>query len=121
MRRLPTLAVALALFFAVCLAQTVLTNDAILKMAKAGLGEEILLSTVKAQPGSYTTAPDDLIALKGAGVSEKVIAAMMEKAASGGGAPMPAGATGNPLAAAPKEIGRASCRERVGQECRSRW
>jgi hypothetical protein len=102
MRRLPTLAVALALFFAVCLAQTVLTNDAILKMAKAGLGEEILLSTVKAQPGSYTTAPDDLIALKGAGVSDKVIAAMMEKAASGGGAPMPAGATGNPLAAAPK-------------------
>ena len=94
MRRPGTIAASLALFLTVCLAQTVLTNDAILKMAKAGLGEEILLSTIKAQPGSYTTTPDDLIALKGAGVSDKVIAAMVEKAASG--------AAGNPLAAAPK-------------------
>src|SRR5450759_3064920 len=102
MRRPGTIAAALALLLAVCLAQTVLTNDAILKMAKAGLGEEILLSTIKAQPGRYSTTPDDLIALKGAGVSDKVIAAMIEKTASGGGSPLPAGATGNPMAAAPK-------------------
>src|ERR1039458_2587932 len=71
MRRPSAIAGALALFVAVCLAQTVLTNDAILKMAKAGLGEDILVSTIKAQPGSYTTAPDDLIALKGAGVQRE--------------------------------------------------
>ena len=103
MKRTRTLTAALAVFVAVCLAQTVLTNDAILKMAKAGLGEEILISTIKAQPGHYTTAPDDLIALKGAGVSDKVIAAMMEKAASSG-APA-AGAGGNPSAPAPKAAG----------------
>ena len=99
MRRPQTIAAALALFLTVCLAQTVLTNDAVLKMAKAGLGEEILLSTVKAQAGRYTTTPDDLIALKGAGVTDKVIAAMIEK---GAGAPMAAGAASNPVAAAPK-------------------
>ncbi len=87
----------LALMAASCLAQTVLTNETILKMAKAGLGEDILLSTIKGQPGRYTTAPDDLIALKGAGVSDKVIAAMLEKAPGTGGS-VPAAAAGNPLA-----------------------
>ena len=86
------LSAALLLFLTVCLAQTALTNDAILKMAKAGLGEDILVSTIKAQPGHYTTAPDDLIALKGAGVTDKVIAAMMEKTASSASAPTPAAA-----------------------------
>jgi hypothetical protein len=86
------LASTLFLFLMVCLAQTVLTNDAILKMAKAGLGEEILISTIKAQPGRYATAPDDLIALKGAGVTDKVIAAMMEKTTLSASAPSPAGA-----------------------------
>jgi hypothetical protein len=102
MRRRCTLATTLALFLTVCMAQTVLTNDAILKMTKAGLGEDILLSTIKAQAGHYTTTPDDLIALKGGGVSDKVIAAMIEKAASSGGAPTPAAAAGSPLPTAPK-------------------
>jgi hypothetical protein len=73
------------------LAQTV-TNDAIVKMAKAGLGEEIILSQIKASPGQYSTATDDLIALKGAGVSDKVIAAMMAKMTAGGATPAPAAA-----------------------------
>lgn len=102
MKRPQTIAAALALFLTVCLAQTALTNDAVLKMAKAGLGEEILLSTVKTQPGHYSTAPNDLIALKGAGVTDKVIAAMIEKASSG--APTPAAAAANPVAAAPKAV-----------------
>jgi hypothetical protein len=89
---------ALTLFLSVCLAQAVLTNDVILKMAKAGLGEDVLLSTIKAQPGRYTTAPDDLIALKGAGVSDKVIAAMIEKTAAGAGA---TGSLSAPTAAKP--------------------
>ena len=101
MRRRVAIWTSLALFLAICAAQTALTNDVIVKMAKAGLGDEILLSTIKAQPGHYTTAPDDLIALKGAGVSDKVIAAMIEKSAGGMDVPAPAGATGNPLAAAP--------------------
>jgi hypothetical protein len=104
MKRPQTLAAALALFLTVCLAQTALTNDAILKMAKAGLGEDILLSTVKTQPGHYSTTPNDLIALKGAGVTDKVIGAMIEKASSGASAPTPAVAAANPVAAAPKAV-----------------
>ncbi len=84
----------LGLFAAALLAQTPLTNDSVIRMAKAGLGEEIILSTVKSQPGRYATSPDDLIALKGAGVTDKVIAAMIDKmpALTTGDPPPPAGA-----------------------------
>jgi hypothetical protein len=73
----------IALLAIVCCAQATLTNDSILKMAKAGLSEEILLSTIRSQPGNFTTGTDDLIALKGSGLSDKVIAAMVEKMAVG--------------------------------------
>ena len=79
-------------------AQTALNNDAIIKMAKAGLDENIILTTMKSQPGKYSTTPDDLIALKKAGVSDTVIAAMIGAAPSGGAsAPAaPAAATTGP-------------------------
>jgi len=51
-------------------------NDTIIRMAKAGLDDSILLQTIQLQPGHYDVGPDDLIALKTAGVSQKVIAAM---------------------------------------------
>jgi len=51
-------------------------NDTIIRMAKAGLDDSILIQTINLQPGHYDTTPDDLIALKAAGVSQKVIAAM---------------------------------------------
>jgi hypothetical protein len=64
-----------------CIGQTPLTNDSIVKMTKAGLGEDIVISTIKAQAANYTTGADDLIALKQGGVGDKVIAAMVEKMA----------------------------------------
>jgi len=70
--------------------QATLTNDVIVKMAKAGLGEEVILSTIRAQPGQYSTTTDDLIALKGAGVSDKILSAMVSKMAGGNAAPAPA-------------------------------
>jgi hypothetical protein len=51
-------------------------NDTILRMAKAGLSDEVLIQTIQLQPGRYSTAPDDLIALKEAGISDKVISVM---------------------------------------------
>jgi len=51
-------------------------NDTIIRMAKAGLDDNILIQTINLQPGHYDTTPDDLIALKNAGVSQRVIAAM---------------------------------------------
>jgi hypothetical protein len=57
----------------------VLDNDAIVKMSKAGLEDSIILQTVRSQPGEYKTGPDDLVALKDAGVSQAVISAMLAR------------------------------------------
>ena len=51
-------------------------NDTILRMHKAGLGDDLLIQTIRLQPSQYTTTPDDLIALKSAGLSDPVISAM---------------------------------------------
>jgi len=56
-------------------------NDAIVKMSKAGLNDAVIIQTIQTQPGHYDTAPDNLIALKSAGVSEQVIAAMQARSA----------------------------------------
>jgi hypothetical protein len=51
-------------------------NTTILRMSKAGLGDDVLIQTIQLQPGHYDTNPDDLITLKQAGLSDRVIAAM---------------------------------------------
>ena len=56
-------------------------NDTIVRMAKAGLDDTVILQTIETQPGHYDTSPDDLIALKNAGVSQQVIAAMQARSA----------------------------------------
>src|SRR5215471_6546743 len=71
---------------AIASGQTLLNNEAVIKMVKAGLSEDIVVSTIKSQPGAFTTTPDDLIALKTAGATDKIIAAMIEKNSVGGAA-----------------------------------
>ena len=58
-----------------------INNDTIIKMTKAGLDDTVIIQTIQTQPGHYSTTPDDLIALKNAGVSQQVIAAMQARAA----------------------------------------
>jgi hypothetical protein len=73
---------ATVLFLAFCpfmFAQQSMNNEAVLKMVKAGLSDNIVLSTINASPGIYTTSPDALIAMKQAGVSDKIIAAIVNK------------------------------------------
>jgi len=48
-------------------------NDTLIRMAKAGLGDDILVQTIQLQPGHYDTSPDALIALRQAGLSDRVI------------------------------------------------
>ena len=62
-------------------AQEPLTNESVIKMVKAGLSEDVVLSMVKTQPAKYTIGPEQLIALKSAAVPDKVVAAMVEKSA----------------------------------------
>lgn len=63
-------------------AQQALNNDAIIKLVKAGLSDDLILSTIGAQAGTYDTSTNGLIALKAAGVSDKVVAAIVVKAAA---------------------------------------
>ena len=63
-------------------AQTALTNESVVKLVKAGLSEDLVISTINAQPCRFSITPDDLIQLKQAGVTEKVIAVMLGKASS---------------------------------------
>jgi hypothetical protein len=56
-----------------------LSNDAIIRMHSAGLGDDLILQTIAAQPGRYDTSADALIALKQAGISSEVMSAMISK------------------------------------------
>jgi hypothetical protein len=76
----------LALAFAAAApAQESLDNDAVIKLVKSGIGDDLVVSMINTQPGTYKTGADDVIALKDAGVSDKVLAAMIARGK--GGAP----------------------------------
>ncbi|MGA2119451.1 MAG: hypothetical protein ABSH56_32465 [Bryobacteraceae bacterium] len=99
-----TIAVLTAICAVLAFAQTALTNDSVIKMVKAGLGDELVVNMVKAQPGAYSTGPDDLIALKSAGVSDKIIGAMVGRMSSGAAAG-PAAAAAAPGSGPVNEVG----------------
>ncbi len=75
-----------------------LTNDSIVKLVKAGLGEDTIISIVNTQPGQYSLGADDIAALKKAGVSERVITAMLRRWATHQAGPSPPSATPGPSA-----------------------
>jgi len=78
----------LTLALAVCLyAQEVLNNETILKLVKAGIGEDTIVGMVNQQQGRYALSADDMIAMKTAGVSDKIIAAMVVRNNSTSGQP----------------------------------
>ena len=56
-----------------------MNNESVLKMVKAGLGDDLVIQTINTQPGQYVTDADALVALKTAGVSDRVITAMINK------------------------------------------
>jgi len=91
-------------------AQDALNNDSVVKMLKAGLSEDLVISAINSKPGNYDTSADGMIALKTAGASDKIISAIVIKA-SGGAAPAPAAAAapapaaGSTLPAGIDEVG----------------
>jgi hypothetical protein len=56
-----------------------MTNDAVIKLSKAGLSDDLIVQTIDAQPTDFSTDADSLVALKAAGVSDRVIQTMMNK------------------------------------------
>jgi hypothetical protein len=80
------------------IAQQALNNDAIIKLVKAGMSDDLIVTTINAQPGAYDVSPDGLIALKTGGASDKVVSAIVLKASA---APPPAPAAPAPPPAPP--------------------
>ena len=76
--------------------RAVLDDDAVIRMTKARLDEALILQTVRTQAGEYRTGPDDLIALKSAGVSPAVLSAMVAHTSG-----MAEHATATPVSVAP--------------------
>jgi hypothetical protein len=56
-----------------------MTNDSVVRMAKAGLNDDLIVQAISSQPGQYATDADSLVELKQAGVSDRVITAMVNK------------------------------------------
>jgi len=76
------LATSFLVFGSLLLAQTAFNNDSVIKLIKAGLSDDLIVSTVNAAPGSYDASADGLIALKAAGASDKVVSAIVLRASS---------------------------------------
>lgn len=77
-------AAAVAVFLALAgslTSQEVLTNERIVSMSKARLGDKVIVEMIQSSPGKYVVTSAALIALKQQGVSDEVIAAMRAKTA----------------------------------------
>jgi hypothetical protein len=55
-----------------------LTNDDVLKLVAAGVGEDVVISRIQASPSAFKLEADDILALKKAGVGDRILAAMIE-------------------------------------------
>lgn len=64
--------------FAVFAQTETLTNSEIILMTKAGLSQELIVRKIKDSTGKYDVSTQSLIDLKKAGVSDEVIALMMD-------------------------------------------
>ena len=89
-------AVALLAFAPLLAAQQAMNNDSVVKLVKAGLSDDLVVSTINASPGTYNTSADSLIALKTAGASDKVISAVVLKSSSSSPAQPAVSATSAP-------------------------
>ena len=103
----------LTLGAALAFAQEALNNEGIIKLVKSGMSEELIANVIRQQPGSYLLGATDLVALKEAGVSEKLIAAMLDKAKPAGAPSAAPGAAEAPKkATAIPGAGRCAARSR---------
>jgi hypothetical protein len=75
------LIVSLCFLFSTALfSQQTMNNDAVVKLMKAGLSEDVIAATINSSAGSYDTSVDGLIALKTAGATNKIVGAIVAKA-----------------------------------------
>ncbi|MGD1020119.1 MAG: DUF6600 domain-containing protein [Verrucomicrobiia bacterium] len=56
----------------------------VVKLAQAHLGDDVILAYIKNSAASYTLSADDIVYLKGQGVSQNVISVLLQKGSAGG-------------------------------------
>jgi len=77
-----SLAIAFLALSPLLAAQQAMDDSSVIKLVKAGLSEDLVISTINVSPGMYDTSADSLIALKSAGASDKIISAILLKVSS---------------------------------------
>ncbi|HEX8638059.1 MAG TPA: hypothetical protein VF692_08355 [Pyrinomonadaceae bacterium] len=55
-----------------------MTNEEVISLAKAGLNESIIINKIKTSKSNFVLSTDNLIKLKQAGISDEIVAAMLE-------------------------------------------
>lgn len=78
MNHILTVIFIFAFSFAVFAQTETLTNGEIILMTKAGLSNELIIRKIKDSKGNYDVSTQSLIDLKKAGVSDEIIALMMD-------------------------------------------
>lgn len=91
-------------------AQQTLNNESVIKMVNAGLSQDVIVTAVTSSTGTYDTSADGLVALKSAGVSDKILAAILAKSA----APAPTAVAATPSSGRPAGI------EEIGVYCKDK-
>ena len=76
-----------------------LTAEDVIKLAKAGVSEDIIIQQIRKNGRAFDLSTDQLIALKTANVSDRVVQVMLDPARAD--APAPAPAVSKPVASAP--------------------
>jgi hypothetical protein len=86
-----------SLFLCLLSAQETPTNDSILKLMKAEMSEDVILGMINSEPGTHTVTADAVVSLKRAGVSDKIINAMVRHVGAKGDVGVRAASTEGPL------------------------
>lgn len=72
----------LTLSFASPSSAEVMTNQTVLSLLQAGLGDDLVIAKIDSEPCNYDVSTNAILSLKNSGASEKVIAAMVTRCAS---------------------------------------
>ncbi len=79
MKKFAVLCAVVGSLVAASAAAETLNNDAVVTLVSAGLGDEAVIAKIKASEHQFDLSTEQLIALKKAGVSGAIIAAMVER------------------------------------------
>ncbi|GAB62986.1 MAG: hypothetical protein DWB56_07300 [Candidatus Jettenia sp.] len=84
MKSLKVMVLLVSVFLALTLtliADEIITNDTILTMVKAGLGDELVITKIKTSQNQFDVSTKNILKLKNEGVGDNIIKAMLEASA----------------------------------------